>query len=239
MPRLFFIAVLFGVLTGCSSTYHFTGVVMDAVPIENTESYYVVVHENKQTEIANGSGKSIVRVESDGSVHPICHIDNSNHLEMQVAHETALVMKIRDERSYKLYSVLTGNLSPLPEGYKWSEGYWPEIKDKVFDSLLKETPLRGVNIFRVFSTYSPDHYLVEVIRKDGRSQQTGDSFEVGCFAGPQTYWSIADMKKKTITKVSDEGVPCYSSSRKNILFTYRADDGKEYTKIVHLKKYVK
>ena len=247
MPRLFFISfllVVVAVATGFSSRQYFKGYPQQAAPIAGTESFYVVVGENPP-EMNCEPRHTLVRLDPDGSITPIREIDAKLYMSEDITDGKTVVMH-QYPKPPLLYTIATGELSPLPDGYKGTDN-WHKVEGHEFDS-LKAYPLLGdLQGLRIVRLYKPDYYLVSaVVPGSGGCTSTSEFDSVSGYMsttfstrGSDFYWAIADIKRKKLTKVALNATPRISSSDKVIFFSAHDTTGKSYPQFVRLEEYVK
>lgn len=249
MPRLFFIAVLLVVFvgaTGFSSRQYFNGVPVRIAPIANTESFYVVDVEGPSAETNNRLRKTLVRLEPDGTIHTIREIDTMLEMSEEVAEEGAVVMYGAYGTPPRLYTIATGEISSVPEGYKYNDN-WPAVEGRELDSVKKHPLLKDLPSLRIFRLPQPDCYLVRAtVPGTGRCIVTHEDSDSSGFASisysmmaPEYYWSVANMKRNILTKLGDDAPPSLSATGKVLLFHPHDENGKYYPRFVHLEEYVK
>lgn len=212
------LSIVLLVLTGCSSNV-LKGELNGAAPIAGTESFYAFTCDT----VTDNSGAhprfSLTRLEPDGSSRMIREVDGSLWMVDQLATDTAIVVKNKIGAALYLFSVASGEMSPLPKDYQYKFTI-KKISDSVSDSLRKMPLLKGYDPSFVVPLFAEDCYLVGAYVPGTRSIQVMDpgSFSPGCFSSsPQTYLLVVDMKRSTLTNVGIGFPYSFSASRKHIL----------------------
>lgn len=213
------LSIVLLVLTGCSSSHVFTGVLNGAAPIAGTESFYVFTCDT----ITDNSGAhprfALMRLEPDGSSRKIREVNGSLRMVSQLAPDTALVVERNGDKTRYLYSVATGEISPLPKDYQY--GFTVQRMNRgIIDSLFKIPLLKGYDGSFIIPLYSEDCYLIgtDVPGTGGPVSETSGVFSCGG-RSPDTYLLVADMKRNTLTNIGVGFLYSISPSKKHILLT--------------------
>lgn len=228
MARYFFIAVLLIALVGCSSKHAFKGELQGAAPIAGSESFYAFASNEVTKE-----RQTLIRLEPDGSFRPIREVDGSLWMKDQLA-DTSIVVTRNGDNLY-LYSVISGELSALPKDYQY-KSHWRKTSDRARDSLSKTALLKDIDPWLVYPLYAEDRYLIgaDVPGTGGcKAEYENGGISFG-MAMPERYFMVANMSKKSLTKIPGDHIECFSASEKSLLVLY-SEDGNDYAQIVQLE----
>jgi hypothetical protein len=238
MPRLIFIAVLLGTLTGCSSQQYFKGIPTRIAPIANTESFYVIDAESGSVTANFRDRSTLTRLDPDGSITVIREIDKALLMSSNVCDGSTVVMYDHRVKQPVVYTIATGELSPTADKYKQRK-IWEKVEGQEFDSLTKIPFLKDLVNPVIYRLYKKDHYLIQANISRNYSINGGDTFAPGCFVGPPYYWAIADMKNSKIILRIEDAMPDMSATGRTIFFSVMPPYEKCYPYIVSLEDYLK
>ena len=245
MPRLFFIAVLLVGVGGWTSKYYFKDFPVATMAIAGSESFYVVVEKNINDREGAHKTRTLIRIEPDGSFRRVREIDASYFTFDQLATDTSFVISIGDDTTQHLFFIASGALRSVPHHYPYKRGQmWSNVECE--DILKKEPLFKDVKINWVYPLYVRDCYIVEAdVPGTGGctsklDQPDGSAYGSQTFtmSVPETQLLIADMRKKTTTKVGGAFLG-FSSSRKSVLVRSFDAHGNMYSDVVKLEDVLK
>jgi hypothetical protein len=148
--------------------------------------------------------------------------------------------------SAMFYMVATGELSDLPRGYLYYDNMLA-VEGRELDSLKDHPLVKDLPSLRIFRLPHQDCYMITAsVPGTGGCTSTSEIDTVSGYGSetfsmrmPDFYWSVANMKRNTLTKVADNTHPTLSASGKFLVFHPYDENGKYYPRFVYLDEYVK